>query len=141
MHIRRSLLVLAAGTLLLGAACAVVVIAGLRSAADILAPAMLALAITILVHPLRVALLEAGPKITQADYSEHKMSWQLPYLGSSPKVIQDRPIQGRCYACTEYNYKWFVNDVENPYVQDKPFMWIRQRVLGGRNDHVDDRFP
>ncbi|MBL8174072.1 MAG: GMC family oxidoreductase [Bryobacterales bacterium] len=83
---------------------------------------------------MRVALLEAGPKITQADFTEHKQSWQLPYLGMSPKVIQDRPIQGRCYACTEYNYKWFVNDTENPYVQDKPFMWIRQRILGGRSN-------
>jgi choline dehydrogenase-like flavoprotein len=82
---------------------------------------------------MRVALLEAGPKITQADFTEHKMPWQLPYLGMSPKVMQDRPIQGRCYACTEYNYKWFVNDTENPYVQDKPFLWIRQRVLGGRS--------
>lgn len=82
---------------------------------------------------MRVAMLEAGPKITTADYNEHKQSWQMPYLGMSPQVIKDRPIQGRCYACTEYNYKWFVSDVENPYTQDKPFHWIRQRVLGGRS--------
>jgi choline dehydrogenase-like flavoprotein len=78
-------------------------------------------------------MLEAGAKITPADFSEHKQSWQLPYLGMSPKVIQDRPIQGQCYACRESNHKWFVNDVENPYVQDKPFNWIRMRVLGGRS--------
>ena len=82
---------------------------------------------------MRVALLEAGPKVSKADYTEHKMPWQMPYLGMSPKITETRPIQGRCYACTEYNYKWFVNDLENPYVQDKPFMWIRQRVLGGRS--------
>lgn len=82
---------------------------------------------------MRVALLEAGPKITTADYTEHKMPWQMPYLGASPQILKDRPIQGKCYACTEYNYKWFVNDIENPYVQDKPFNWIRQRVLGGRS--------
>lgn len=84
---------------------------------------------------MKVALLEAGPKITPAEFTEHKQSWQLPYLGMSPKIIQDRPIQGKCYACTEYNYKWFVNDVENPYTQDKdkPYNWIRMRVLGGRS--------
>lgn len=82
---------------------------------------------------MRVALLEAGPKITQADFTEHKQPWQLSYLGLSPKIIEDRPIQGLCYACTEYNYKWFVSDVENPYTQLKPFHWIRQRVLGGRS--------
>jgi choline dehydrogenase-like flavoprotein len=82
---------------------------------------------------LRVAMLEAGAKITQRDFSEHTQPWQLPYLGMSPKIVQDRPIQGQCYACTEHNYKWFVNDVENPYTQEKPFHWIRQRVLGGRS--------
>lgn len=82
---------------------------------------------------MRVALLEAGSKVTPADFTEHKMPWQMPYLGMSPKIIRDRPIQGLCYACTEYNYKWFANDVENPYTQEKPFHWIRMRVLGGRS--------
>lgn len=82
---------------------------------------------------LRVALLEAGGTVTKKDYSEHTMPWQLPYLGQSPKVLRERPIQGTCYACTEHNYKWFVNDIDNPYTQEKPFKWIRQRVLGGRS--------
>jgi choline dehydrogenase-like flavoprotein len=82
---------------------------------------------------MRVALLEAGKKITPKDFTEHMQPWQMPYLGMSPKIIKDRPVQGRCYACTEYNYEWFVNDRENPYTQAKPFSWIRQRVLGGRS--------
>ena len=82
---------------------------------------------------MKVALLEAGAKTTPKDFSEHTNPWQLPYLGMSPKVMKDRPIQGKCYACTEHNYKWFVNDVENPYTQEKPFWWIRQRALGGRS--------
>jgi choline dehydrogenase-like flavoprotein len=81
---------------------------------------------------MRVALLEAGSKVTPKDFTEHMMPWQLPYLGLSPKIAEERPIQSRCYACTEYNYQWFVNDRENPYTQLKPFSWIRQRVLGGR---------
>ncbi|MGH9628188.1 MAG: GMC oxidoreductase [Bryobacteraceae bacterium] len=84
---------------------------------------------------MKVALLEAGRNVTPADFTEHTQSWQLPYLGTgyAPKVVEDRPIQSKCYACTEYNYKWFVNDKENPYTQAKPFSWIRQRVLGGRS--------
>ncbi|MEZ5400684.1 MAG: GMC family oxidoreductase [Bryobacteraceae bacterium] len=83
---------------------------------------------------MRVALLEAGQKITPKDFTEHMQSWQLPYLGmNQAKILADRPIQGRCYACSEYNYKWFVNDRENPYIEEKPFWWIRQRVLGGRS--------
>ncbi|MCU1274739.1 MAG: glucose-methanol-choline oxidoreductase [Bryobacterales bacterium] len=82
---------------------------------------------------MRVVMLEAGKKITPKDFTEHKPSWQLPYLGLSPKIREERPIQGLCYACREYNYEWFVNDRENPYTQVKPFRWIRQRVLGGRS--------
>src|SRR5579872_5582995 len=82
---------------------------------------------------MRVALLEAGKKITPKDFTEHMPSWQLPYLGLSPKIREERPIQSQCYACREYNYEWFVNDRENPYTQVKPFNWIRQRVLGGRS--------
>ena len=85
---------------------------------------------------MQVALLEAGKKITAKDFTEHKQPWDLPYLGlSHEQILKDRPIQGRCYACTESNYQWFVNDKENPYTTptDKPFTWIRQRVLGGRS--------
>ncbi|HBY58236.1 MAG TPA: GMC family oxidoreductase, partial [Solibacterales bacterium] len=82
---------------------------------------------------MRVAMLEAGPKVTPRDFTEQVQSWQLPYLGMNPKILRDRPIQGRCYACREQNYRWFVNDHENPYTQEKPFNWIRMRVLGGRS--------
>lgn len=82
---------------------------------------------------MRVALLEAGSNVSKKDFNEHAQPWQMPYLGQSPKVLRDRPIQGTCYACTEYNAKWFVNDIENPYTQEKPFKWIRQRVVGGRS--------
>lgn len=82
---------------------------------------------------MRVALLEAGPKITPKDFSEHVPGWQMPYLGMSPVYRRDRPIQSLCYACRETNYQWFVNDRENPYTQARPFHWIRMRVLGGRS--------
>ena len=50
-------------------------------------------------------------------------------------MMKDRPIQGLCGGCNEFNQHWFVNDKENPYTtpSDKPFWWIRQRVLGGRS--------
>jgi choline dehydrogenase-like flavoprotein len=81
---------------------------------------------------MRVALLEAGKRIAPAEFSEHKPTWKLPYLGLSPLVSQSRPIQSTCPSCTEYNYNWFVDDHANPYTQEKPFTWIRMRVVGGR---------
>jgi choline dehydrogenase-like flavoprotein len=82
---------------------------------------------------MRVAMLEAGRRITPRDFTEHTRSWQLEYQGFSPKVQRDRPIQSLCYACRESNHQWFASDVENPYTQEKPFHWIRMRVLGGRS--------
>ena len=54
---------------------------------------------------MRVALLEAGSKITPRDFTEHQQSWQLPYLGRSPLTRRKRPIRSLCYACREHNYK------------------------------------
>jgi choline dehydrogenase-like flavoprotein len=81
---------------------------------------------------MRVVVLEAGQRVTPKDFTEHEPTWKLPYLGLSPLVAQARPIQSTCPSCTEYNYKWFVDDHQNPYTQEQPFTWIRMRVLGGR---------
>ncbi|HET8549926.1 MAG TPA: GMC family oxidoreductase [Bryobacteraceae bacterium] len=84
---------------------------------------------------MSVAVLEAGPKITPKDFTEHVEPYQLKYRGSSPRILDRRPVQGLVYACRESNYEWFVDDIENPYTTDPehPFHWIRQRVLGGRS--------
>ena len=85
---------------------------------------------------MKVALLEAGKKITTKDFTEHKQPWDVPYLNvNRQEMLRDRPIQALCSGCNEFNHKWFVNDKENPYTtpEDKPFRWIRQRVLGGRS--------
>jgi len=84
---------------------------------------------------LKVALLEAGRSVTPKEFTEHMPSFQLKYRNHSPEVMRTRPIQKQCYACMEYNYEWFVNDLENPYSTppDKPFTWQRLRVLGGRS--------
>src|SRR6266481_6143189 len=84
---------------------------------------------------LKVALLEAGRSVTAKEFTEHMPSFQLKYRNHSPEVMHTRPIQRQCYACMDYNYEWFVNDLENPYSTPpgKPFTWQRLRVLGGRS--------
>jgi choline dehydrogenase-like flavoprotein len=84
---------------------------------------------------LKVALLEAGRAVTPKEFTEHMPSFKLKYRNHSPEVMRTRPIQKQCYACMEYNYEWFVNDLENPYSTppDKPFTWQRLRILGGRS--------
>jgi len=84
---------------------------------------------------LKVALLEGGRRVSPREFTEHMPSFQLKYRNHSPEVMRTRPIQSQCYACMEYNYEWFVNDLENPYSTpaDKPFSWQRLRILGGRS--------
>src|SRR5436190_6069470 len=84
---------------------------------------------------LKVALLEAGRAVDPKEFTEHMPHYKLKYRDHSPEIARTRPIQKQCYACMEYNYEWFVNDLENPYSTppDKPFTWQRLRVLGGRS--------
>jgi choline dehydrogenase-like flavoprotein len=85
---------------------------------------------------LKVALLEAGPDLDpKREFNEHLASYEIKYRGQSPEIRSTRPIQSRNYACMEYNWKWYVNDYENPYTTapNKPVNWFRLRVLGGRS--------
>ncbi|HVO57482.1 MAG TPA: GMC family oxidoreductase [Dongiaceae bacterium] len=84
---------------------------------------------------LKVALLEAGRPVSPKEFTEHMPAYKLKYRDHSPEIVKTRPIQKQCYACMEYNYEWFVNDLENPYstAPGKPFTWQRLRVLGGRS--------
>ncbi len=84
---------------------------------------------------MKVALLEAGHRTTEAEFTEHLQSYDLKYRGASPEIARNRPIQSMKYACRESNFNWFVDDVRNPYTypKDKPFQWTRGRQLGGRS--------
>jgi choline dehydrogenase-like flavoprotein len=84
---------------------------------------------------MNTLVLEAGPKISEADFTEHLESYDLKYRGRSPEIARNRPIQSMKYACRESNYHWFVDDIQNPYTHPEgmPFQWTRCRILGGRS--------
>lgn len=84
---------------------------------------------------MRIALLEAGHRTTEAEFTEHLLPYDLKYRGQSPEISRNRPIQSMKYACRESNFEWFVDDIRNPYTypEDKPFQWTRGRQLGGRS--------
>src|SRR6185437_10251107 len=83
---------------------------------------------------LKVALVEAGRNISPKEFTEHMPPFHLKYRNMSLEWLKSRPIQRQCYACMEYNYDWFVDDLQNPYSTppDKPFTWQRLRIVGGR---------
>jgi choline dehydrogenase-like flavoprotein len=87
---------------------------------------------------LKVALVDAGRQQSDKNFTEHEPAFKLKYRDMAPEVIRKtRPRQKDCYACMEYNYDWFCNDLEEPYTTDKdmPFSWQgRMRVTGGRTN-------
>jgi glucoside 3-dehydrogenase (cytochrome c) catalytic subunit len=87
---------------------------------------------------LKIALVEAGRQQSDKNFTEHMPAFQLKYRDRAPEVIRKtRPVQKDCYACMEYNYDWFANDLEEPYTtpEGKPFSWQgRLRVTGGRTN-------
>ncbi|HLY60633.1 MAG TPA: GMC family oxidoreductase [Terriglobia bacterium] len=87
---------------------------------------------------LKVAMVDCGRPQSDKNFTEHLPSFKLKYRDRAPEIIRKtRPIQKDCYACMEYNYDWFANDLDEPYTTaDKmPFSWQgRLRVTGGRTN-------
>lgn len=87
---------------------------------------------------LKVVLLDAGPPQKDSNFTEHMAPFQLKYRNMAPEMIRKtRPIQGQFYDCMEYNYKWYANDLEEPFTTypGKPFTWGgRLRIGGGRTN-------
>lgn len=92
---------------------------------------------------LNVAVLDCGREQKDANFNEHEPVFRLKYRNLkfheavSPIVQQTRPIQGQCYACTEYNYRWFANDHEEPYTTAAGMDYNyfgRLRMIGGRTN-------
>jgi choline dehydrogenase-like flavoprotein len=86
---------------------------------------------------LRVAVLEAGRQLTDADYKEHVPVFGLPYRARTKHPLErERPVQAGSYAVREWNAAWYVNDFEEPYVDESNphFLWVRPRIVGGRTN-------
>jgi choline dehydrogenase-like flavoprotein len=86
---------------------------------------------------MQVLMLEAGPaRVPAHDFTEHMWPYQMRYrgFGDQKKMLASQPVQRLCYACDEYSHQFFVDDNEHPYTfpEDKPFMWIRGRQVGGK---------
>lgn len=85
---------------------------------------------------LRTLLLERGRDVRHVtDYPTTLMQpWEFEHLGQIPKALKDaNPIASRCYAFNEDAAHFFVKDAEHPYVQEKPFDWIRGYQVGGKS--------
>ncbi len=84
---------------------------------------------------LKTLVLERGRNVEHIkDYEDMKDPWELPHRGRV--TMEDRrksPIQSGVYNFNERSKVFFVNDLDNPYKQIKPFEWARGYQVGGRS--------
>src|SRR5690606_4334657 len=85
---------------------------------------------------LKTLVLERGGKVDHiVDYPTATMDpWDFAHRGAI--TLEDRdnnPIASRCYAYREDAQHFFVKDAEHPYIQEKPFDWIRGYQVGGKS--------
>ena len=84
---------------------------------------------------IKTLLLERGRNVEHIkDYTTATLNpWDMKHRGRVDKLKRENPIVGRCYAVDEATEHFFVKDNEHPYVQEKPFDWIRGYQVGGKS--------
>ena len=86
-----------------------------------------------------VLMLEAGRAFDpETDFREHTLPHDMELRGRPDprnELLQRRHRQSYCYACTEVNADFFIDDVDNPYTEapGTHFNWIQGNVVGGRS--------
>jgi len=87
-------------------------------------------------HGIKTLVLERGRNVTHIkDYpTASKHPWEFRHRGRITREVEkENPIISRCYAFDETAQHFFVKDKEHPYIQEKPFDWIRGYQVGGKS--------
>ncbi|HAZ25943.1 MAG TPA: GMC family oxidoreductase, partial [Algoriphagus sp.] len=85
---------------------------------------------------LKTLVLERGRDVQHLkDYPTMTASvWDMPHRNQIPREDKMKnPVVNRCYAYKEDTEHFFVKDSDHPYVQEKPFDWIRGYQVGGKS--------
>ena len=85
---------------------------------------------------LKTLVLERGRDVVHLkDYpTATQQPWEFPHRqGTTLSMETDNPVLNRCYAYNETSEHFFVKDKEHPYVQEKPYDWIRGYQVGGKS--------
>lgn len=83
---------------------------------------------------LRTLLLERGRNVTHIkDYPTANLNpWEFKYRSNfTQDDLRRQAVQTK--DCDYDNKHFFVDDIQHPYLQDKPFNWVRGYQVGGRS--------
>lgn len=85
---------------------------------------------------LKTLLIERGrPMEHVSGYSTAGLDpWEFPHGGNlTAREKEQHHIQTRHYSIHEDNRHFYVNDLENPYIEKQRYDWVRADVMGGRS--------
>lgn len=85
---------------------------------------------------LNTLVLERGRNVEHIkDYPTYNLDpWQMPHRGRMPKeALQANPLISKAAGYAEDTAHFFIKDEEHPYIQEKPFDWIRGYQVGGKS--------
>jgi choline dehydrogenase-like flavoprotein len=85
---------------------------------------------------LKTLVLERGEDVVHLkDYpTATKNPWDFAHRGQKTQLLtKNNPVVSKCYAYNETSEHFFVKDNEHPYIQEKPYDWIRGYQVGGKS--------
>jgi choline dehydrogenase-like flavoprotein len=85
---------------------------------------------------LKTLVLERGRNIEHIkDYpTMNKAPWEFEHRGSmTKKFLNENPLITKAAGFAEDTAHFFVKDKDHPYIQEKPFDWIRGYQVGGKS--------
>ena len=85
---------------------------------------------------LKTLVLERGRDIKHnVDYPTTNMDpWQFKHRGRMTKEFLDaNPLISKAAGFGEDTAHFFIEDADHPYIQEKPFDWIRGYQVGGKS--------
>jgi choline dehydrogenase-like flavoprotein len=85
---------------------------------------------------LKTLVIERGKEVKHnINYpTTHMNPWEFKHRGRIPEDLQkENPIASRCYIFKEDAEHFVSKDKEHPYVQEKPFDWIKGYQTGGKS--------
>jgi choline dehydrogenase-like flavoprotein len=85
---------------------------------------------------IRTLVIERGRKVEHnKDYPTSQLApWELPHRGNiTDQFKKENPLITKSAGFGEDNAHFFIKDAIQPYIQEKPFDWIRGYQLGGKS--------
>ncbi|MFC3879623.1 GMC oxidoreductase [Algoriphagus namhaensis] len=85
---------------------------------------------------VKTLMIERGRNVEHIkDYpTTNMLPYEFPHRNQlTEDIVKENPVISKCYAFREDAMHFFVKDKEHPYVQEKPFDWIRGYQVGGKS--------